>query len=292
MANINLFEVFIAVADKGNITKASQHLFISQPAVTKSIKQLESELGGKLFIRKNKGVELTVEGKYVYNKVKPLIKELENVYQYFSQVKKLEAGVLRVGTATSNVTILLSTSLNEFIVKYPFVEIKIKRAKEATLIGDLVGGELDLIVIDSKLKKPNLEEVKKFSVNYSVVGNKDFYNKYKNSPLSREEFASCPLALISSSNTSRRNIDSYFGAYGITLNAKYEMENYGLVLDLIKRGLAIGVVNLEYFKAELEKGEIYKINTSFEIDKREISVVKYKQGQTNPAKDAFIDMLK
>lgn len=292
MANINLFEVFIAVADKGNITKASQHLFISQPAVTKSIKQLESELGGKLFIRKNKGVELTVEGKYVYNKVKPLIKELENVYQYFSQVKKLEAGVLRVGTATSNVTILLSTSLNEFIVKYPFVEIKIKRAKEATLIGDLVGGELDLIVIDSKLKKPNLEEVKKFSVNYSVVGNKDFYNKYKNSPLSREEFASCQLALISSSNTSRRNIDSYFGAYGITLNAKYEMENYGLVLDLIKRGLAIGVVNLEYFKAELEKGEIYKINTSFEIDKREISVVKYKQGQTNPAKDAFIDMLK
>ena len=181
MANINLFEVFIAVADRGNITKASQHLFISQPAVTKSIKQLESELGGKLFIRKNKGVELTVEGKYVYNKVKPLIKELENVYQYFSQVKKLEAGVLRIGTATSNVTILLSTSLNEFIVKYPFVEIKIKRAKESTLIGDLVGGELDLIVIDSKLKKPNLEEVKKFSVNYSVVGNKDFYNKYKRS---------------------------------------------------------------------------------------------------------------
>ncbi len=292
MANTNLFEIFLVVAEKGNITKASEKLFISQPAVSKSIKALESELGGKLFERKNKGVELTTEGKYIYNKVKPLFDELSSVYNYFSSVKKLETGILRIGTNTSNVTILISGVMNKFIAKYPNVEIKIKRMKDTSLLRDLKNNEFDLIIIDSFLKKPDLEEVKSYSVNYSVVGNKAFYEKYVNKPMSPSDFAKSPLALITLGNTSRKNIDTYFANHDLQLFPKYEMENYGLILDLIKRGVAIGVVNLDYFQTEIEKGEIFKINTDFEIDKRNISVVKFNGKQINPARDIFIEMLK
>lgn len=290
MANTNLFKIFTVVAEKGSITKASEKLFISQPAITKSIKQLEEELGGKLFERKNRGVELTVEGKHIYDKVKPLLAELDGVYDYFSNVNKLKTGVLRIGTTTSNITMLLSRTINKFINKYPNINIKIVRASEESLIGELKNNELDLAVIDSEQVRQGLSVVKEFSVTYSIVGNKKFYNKYVNKPLTRENFSNLPLALIGRGHTSRLNIDSYFAEYDITLSPKYEMENYGLIMDLIKRGLAVGVVNLEYFPNELEKEEIFKLNTNFEIDKRGISVVKFNQTENN-AKDVFVKML-
>lgn len=291
MANTNLFKIFIEVANNGSITKASEKLYISQPAITKSIKQLELELGGNLFERKNRGVELTTEGKYIYDKVLPLINDLDNVYSYFDDVKKLKTGVLRIGTTTSNITLLISNTLNSFILKYPNVEIKITRAKESSIFNQLRNNELDLAFMDSNMIKPDVNEVAKFNVNYSVVGNKDYFNKYNTTPLSIEEFALSPLALISTSNTSRKNIDSFFNNFGLKLNAKYEMENYGLIIDLIKRGVAIGIVNLDYFKQEVKNNEIFCIKTAFQIDKRTISLVKSNKEFDNPAKKIFIEML-
>ena len=254
MANTNLLTIFIEVADRGSITKASERLYISQPAITKSIKQLESELGGKLFERKNRGVELTAEGRHIYEKVKPLLKELDSVYDYFSSVNKLKTGVLRIGTTTSNITILFSGALNKFINKYPGIEIKIVRGRENNLIASLRNNEIDLALIDRENIKPDLKVVKEYFVNYCVVGNKKYFLRFSKKKMTRENFASLPLALIGSAHTSRRNIDLYFANYGLKLAPKYEMENYGLIIDLIKKGVAIGVVNLDYFKTELEKG--------------------------------------
>jgi len=290
MANTNLLKIFIEVAKCGNITKASEILFISQPAITKSIKQLENELGGKLFERKNKGVELTNEGKAIYEKVNPLLSQLDNIYNYFPSVEKLKAGVLRIGTVTSNVTILLRKSLNKFINSYPNIEIKITRAKENALVSMLRNNELDLLLIDSKSVKSDMEEVIKFDVEYSVIGNEYYYYKFKNKPMSKEDFSLSPLALINQGNTSRVNIDSYFNKFGITLNAKYEMENYGLIMDLIKSGVAIGVVNLDYFENEVKEKEIYKINTNFEIDQRNISLVRLSNQLKNPACNQFVKL--
>ncbi len=291
MANLNLFNIFIAVAKHGNITKASESLFISQPAITKSIKMLESELGGKLFIRKNKGVELTYEGKHIYQKVLPLISEMNDLYSYFHNIKKLKDGALRIGTTTSNITILLSNSLNEFTQAHPNVEIKVNRDNENNLITQLKNNELDLIILDSQTLPVDSTVVTSFEVNYSVVGNKKFYNKFIKNPLTKEGFARLPLALIGTDHTSRQNIDSYFNQFGIYLTPKYEMENYGLVIDLIKRGIAVGVVNADYFKKELSNEELFILNTDFIMEKRIISIV-HDKNQTNPAKLKFINLIK
>jgi len=292
MSNLNLLNVFIEVANSGNITKAAERLYISQPAITKSIKQLENEIGGKLFERKNKGVVLTPEGEVIYNKVKPLINGINNVYDYFPNVQKLRSGVLRIGTVTSNITILLSKALNEFIRRYPKIEIKITRGKENSLINMLKNNELDLLILDTKSIKKDLEEIRLYNVKYSIVGNEDYYKKHKSKPMTKEIFASSPLALINSGNTSRKNIDAYFNKFNIELNAKYEMENYGLIIDLIKSGAAIGVVNLDYFSKEVENREIFKIHTDFEIEQRTISVVKSAGNYENPARNVFIEILK
>lgn len=291
MANYNLLKIFVCVAEQGNITKASEKLFISQPAITKSIKQLEDEMQGQLFLRKNKGVALTQEGKYIYNKVVRILAELDNLYMYCPNTKKLESGTLRLGTTTSNITLLISHQLNNFLKKYPKLDISVKRDEEIELTSLILSDEMDLAVMDSEFVRPELEVIKKYSVNYAVVGSKEVMEMYKDKPMTREEFASSNLALITSGKTSRQNIDNYFAAFGIKLEAKYELESYSLIYEIIKQGIAVGVVNPQYFSHEIEKQKIYVINTDFKIDSRTICLVGKKNAKNNRIKDEFINFL-
>ena len=291
MANYNLLKIFVCVAEEGNITKASEKLFISQPAVTKSIKQLEEEMQGELFVRKNKGVVLTNEGKHIYDKVVKILSELENVYMYCPNTKKLESGILRLGTTTSNITLLISKQLNSFLKKYPNLDINVRRGEENELTSLLINDEMDLAVMDSEFVRPELEIIQKYSVNYAVVGSKEIMEKYKDKPMTKQEFAQSNLALISSGKTSRQNIDNYFAAFGIRLDAKYELESYSLIYELIKQGVAVGVVNPQYFRNEIERQKIYVINTDFKIDSRIICLVGHKNAKNNHIKDEFIQFL-
>ena len=79
MVNLELYKIFALVAREKNITKASEILHISQPAVTNHIKNLESDLNIKLFNRTNHGIELTEEGQKIYNEIIKLVSEDENI---------------------------------------------------------------------------------------------------------------------------------------------------------------------------------------------------------------------
>ena len=291
MANYNLLKIFTCVAEEGNITKASEKLFISQPAVTKSIKQLEEEMHGELFIRKNKGVTLTREGKYIYDKVVRIFSELDNLYMYCSNTKKLDSGILRLGTTTSNISLLISKQLNNFLKKYNGIDVNVRHGEENELMSLLYNDDLDLVVIDDEFVTPELDVIKKYDVNYAIVGNKEFMEKYKDVPMTREEFAANNLALITSGKTSRQNIDNYFASYGIKLSAKYELESYSFIYEIIKQGNAIGIVNPEYFRHEIDRQRIYVINTDFKIDSRAICLVGNKNAKSNRIKEEFIRFL-
>ena len=128
MTNLNLYRIFCAVAKHKNITKASEALFVSQPAVSSAIKELESELGGQLFIRQNKGVALTSYGQDIYNKIEPNIAALEEIEHYFDDVKALQNGFLRIGTNTSNTNQIISAYLTKFASIYPNVTLEVVSA--------------------------------------------------------------------------------------------------------------------------------------------------------------------
>lgn len=287
MTNLNLLKYFITVAELKNITKAAEKLYISQPALTKAIKQLEEEMGGKLLDRRNKGVALTTEGKYIFRKVKPLIERIDNLYDYFGSVEKLEKGVLRIATITSNITLILNDYLGKFISMFPNISVNIKRGQENTLSYELRENEVDFVFMDSEFVKADMQVVKKFAVKYAVVGDKSYYDKYVLNPMTISDFTQEPLALISKGKTSRQNIDDFFQNKGYNLSAKYEMENYDLLVEMIKKGVAIGVVNPDYFIDEIQNGKLYILPTDFEINKRIICLAKSKINHNNPAREQF-----
>ena len=137
MTNLNLYRIFCEVAKEGNITKASDNLYISQPAVSSAIKELETSLGGQLFIRRNKGVVLTNYGQEIYLKVLPCIEKLNEMESFFDDIITLKKGILRIGSNTSNTNQIISAHLVKFASIYPEVKIQMIRDTQENLIKKL-----------------------------------------------------------------------------------------------------------------------------------------------------------
>ena len=142
-----LYKIFYQVANSGNITHASQKLNISQPAISKSIKNLETQLGGELFVRTQKGVILTEEGKVLYDHIKNAINNITNAENEFSNLIKLNTGSIRIGVSTTITEKFLLPCLKKFHKLYPNIVIHMYTDTSNELLDKLKNGSIDLAVI-------------------------------------------------------------------------------------------------------------------------------------------------
>lgn len=120
MINFELYRIFVAVADEENITRASEKLNITQPAITKQIKNLENQLSIKLFERKSKGVTLTSEGKKIYEKLKKPIEELNKIDSQIGKDK-----TINIGTHNHMGGLIFGQAINQYTLKYPNINLNL-----------------------------------------------------------------------------------------------------------------------------------------------------------------------
>ena len=151
--DLNLYKVFYTVATVGNITKAAEELYISQPAVTKAIHTLETNLGGVLFIRTKKGVTLTEEGKVLLGYVKNILTEARNAENKFNSLIKLEEGKIRIGASATVSKHFLMPYIAEFHRMYPNIDIEITNELTINLVSDLRNGYVDFLVTNLPTKE-------------------------------------------------------------------------------------------------------------------------------------------
>lgn len=291
MANLNLYKFFCSVAEEKNISKASEKLYVSQPAVSFAIRELEQELGQQLFIRKSKGVELTTFGKILYEQIKSSVVKFEQAEQLAKNFKRLEHGIIRIGASTSNVNQILMDYLSIFAKKFPNIQIKMERDDKDNLIEKLKNNQLDLIFIDKIGKLDDFKTIKQFDVKYQLIGNKDYKQKYADKDIDVANFPIDYLILPSINNTSRLTINNFFQNHSITLCPKYELDSYILLYDFVKNGFGIAFVNIEYYRHEVEKGEVFVLYPTFFMDARQI-VCLTNYEQTNPALNKMIEIIK
>ena len=121
--DLELYRVFYTVAKHKHMTKASEELHISQPAISQSIKKLEEQLGGTLFLRSNKGMELTEEGKMLYEYIKGALELINNAENDFTSFKDLSKGEIKIGCSTTLTKLILMDALKDFHKDYPNISI-------------------------------------------------------------------------------------------------------------------------------------------------------------------------
>ena len=144
--DLELYRIFYVVAKNKHMTRASEELCISQPAISQAIKKLEDQLDGTLFLRSNKGMELTEEGKMFFEYVKGALELINNAEKEFTSFKDLSKGEIKIGCSTTLTKLVLIDVLKEFHIDYPNINIDITNYLTRNLINDLKLGKLYFVI--------------------------------------------------------------------------------------------------------------------------------------------------
>lgn len=294
MENINfeLYKVFYYVAKCKNITKASEILHISQPAITQTIKKLESELCVTLFYRTSRGMELTSVGEELFQNIKNSIACLNNCKRLLEKWDAKESKTIRIGGGT---TLLKHNALEGFKFfkeKYPNVKIEIVRGITSVLLNKLHDNLLDLVLfnmptqMDEKLDYKVIETVQDV-----FVANPIFYNSLKEKKMNMAELTNLPFVLQSDVSSSRKFLNSICKKNKIVLNNSYELESYDLVLAFVKAGLGIGFVNKNHILKEIERKELFELNLDYQIPTRQIGIAFHKKDSNSKYIIEFVNAI-
>ena len=244
--DLELYRIFYVVAKNKHMTRASEELFISQPAISQAIKKLESQLGGTLFLRSNKGMELTEEGKMLYSYIKDAIELINNAEADFTSFKDLDKGEIKIGISTTLTKLVLMDTIKNFHKDYPNIDIKITNELTSNLIEDLKRGKLDFVIY-------NEGDINETGVDTKIISKLKegfIYNPtyYKDEISSFKDLNKYSLILQKSESNSRRKLDSYLLDNKIILKPKMEVVSQDLVLEFTNAGLGIGYTLIDLAK--------------------------------------------
>ena len=154
ISNLNNYVIFYTVAKAGNISKAANQLYISQPAISKSISKLEAELGTALFARSSKGVTLTEEGQVLYEYVERAFDSLNMGEENLKNYKELGIGHIRIGVSTSLCKHILLDYLKDFIKENPNIKLSIDCHSTLNTIKLLRNEDIDIgLICNTELPK-------------------------------------------------------------------------------------------------------------------------------------------
>ena len=244
--DLELYRIFYVVAKNNHMTRASEELFISQPAISQAIKKLESQLGGTLFLRSNKGMELTEEGKMLYSYIKDAIELINNAEADFTSFKDLDKGEIKIGISTTLTKLVLMDTIKNFHKDYPNIDIKIINELTSNLIEDLKRGKLDFVIYnEGDINETGVDTKIISKLKEGFVYNPTYYN---DEIISFKDLNKYPLILQKSESNSRRKLDSYLLDNKIILKPKMDVVSQDLVLEFTNAGLGIGYTLIDLAK--------------------------------------------
>ena len=288
-----LYRIFYVVANNGNITKASEELLISQPAISKAIKNLEDQLGGQLFTRTKRGVILTNEGRQFYNYIKQAIEYINNAENKFTDLINLETGCIRIGISATLTKEFLLPYLKVFHEKYPKIDIQIITDLTTEMIPKLRNGLIDIIFFNNNGTSfgDDIEIEKCQKIQDCFVVNKNYIDLV-NKELSLKDLNNYPLILQPKGSNARAFIDNVARNNNVVLKPNMELASFTLVVEFTKIGLGIGYVTKEYIGNALKDKELYELKIKEKIPSRNVGFMLSKNHIPNFSTKKLIEIIK
>ena len=287
---LELYRVFKEVAETGNISVAAKNLYISQSAVSQSVKQLETALQARLFARSPRGVSLTSEGQMLYQYVRSALGLLATGEDKLSQAQQLLLGTLVIGASDTVTSQFLVPYLDDFHRLHPGIRLKIVSGRSAKVLSMLKSGAVDIAFASSPADSA-VESWPCFATRSAFVAGSgydcDFDHVY-----TRREIADFPLILLERKASSRVFLEQEFLKHGVTLSPEIELSSRSLLVSLAHIGLGVAGVTLEFVQKALESGDIRALKTDFTIPARSVDMCTLRDVTPTAAAAAFMEMVR
>lgn len=276
MNNLEYYKVFYYVAKTGSLTLAAEELMVSQPAVSQSIRQLETALGTKLFVRASRGIRLTGEGELLYSYAAKGCEQIELGEQRLKQMLNLELGEIHIGASDMTLQFYLLPYLEIFHERYPAIKVNVSNAPTPETLANLKENKIDLGVVSTPFdKKEYLCADKVREIEDVFVAGRKFI-QYKNHMLDLQELEHMPIIYLDGATSTRTYMDSFLLQNGVHIQPEFQLATSDMIVQFALRNLGVGCVMRDFAKAYLEDGRLFELRFNRIIPKRHFCVV------TNP----------
>lgn len=288
--NLSSYWIFYTVANAGNISKAAKELYISQPAISKSIQKLEESLNCKLFSRSSRGVVLTTEGNLLYGHVKEAFETLCAGEDKLKRSIELGVGHLHIGVSSTLCKYMLMPYLKEFIKRNPHISISISCQSTNETLRLLDDNKIDIGLIG---KPGNLKNIKFYyldNIEDVFVANKEYIRNLSARGIKKNEILeNSTLMLLDKNNMTRQYIDDYLQENQIEVANAIDISNMDLLIDFAKIGVGVACVIKRFVAKELAEGSLVEIPLGFPIHKREVGFAYKESVKPSNSLLEFID---
>jgi LysR family transcriptional regulator, cyn operon transcriptional activator len=288
--HMDWYRVFYHTAKAGSLSKAAEELYITQPAVTHTIKQLEAKLGGQLFFRTPRGVRLTAEGEVLLTYIEQAYHLIANGERKLAELHQLTSGEITIGAGDTLCRHVLLPHLERFHDLYPDVKIRVTNRTSLETVELLKQGRIDLGIVNLPLHDKGIKLRECGTVqDCFVVGDK--YRHLADSPWSWESFLSCPLILLEEGSSSRAYIDRYLQAQGVYVKPELELGSIELLMEYARAGFGAACVVKDFIRQELTDGSLVELPLEPPIPPRSIGIATLSDVPLSAAAKKFIEMI-
>lgn len=292
MVNLELYRVFYAVAKCGSLTKAAEELYISQPAVSQAIKQLESQLGGTLFNRTHKGVELSENGgKQIFPIVERALNLFDEAEAKYAELKDTATGVVRICASDTVSTHFLIPYIKAYHEKYPDVNLTLINGTSIETIETLKNKKGDLGFVNLPIDDGDVNLINTVMQLHDTFVASDKFLELFGQSVDLKRLQDYPLLMLEPSSSTRQALAAFATGQGVRLHPEIELASLELMVEFAKNGLGIACIPREFVKKELADGTLKEIKTDPALPSRAIGLALPKNESMTFAVREFIGLI-
>ena len=282
MVDLDLYRVFYTVAKVGSLTKAAEELYISQPAVSQAIKQLETQLGGKLFNRVSRGMELTDSGgKQIFEIVEKAVKMLDGAEDKFKELKNIATGSLTISAASTTVTHFLMPYIKKYHELYPNVNITFKDGTTKETLDAVKAGKSEVGFVNLPIYDKDVILTGQTGMMEDIFVASDRYKNLFDKVLDLRDIPNYPILMLENATNTTKEIINFLDSMNVKIVPEFEIGSVELLVEMAKNGMGIACIPRRYILDPLEKHELFEIKVTPSLPLRAIGVIVNKDSSSH-----------
>ncbi len=248
----------MAIAESGTFTAGALRVHVTQAAISMQIRQLENELGARVFVRAPRHVILTEAGEHLLQRARQILREHDAAVDEIAALAGAERGRLRIGSASAMIlTEPLPKILKELRRQHPAAEVAVISGTSGALVDQILAGELDIAFVSLPVDVRGIQ-TERLSEDQLVVIASPRHKLAKQRTISAYTLAGEKLILGERGGNTRRLIDQFFAQAGVSLHVAMELSRQAAIRRMVEEDMGVGIVPLQSVKEEVEKGKLVR----------------------------------
>ncbi|HEV7395710.1 MAG TPA: LysR family transcriptional regulator [Pyrinomonadaceae bacterium] len=287
---IRQLRAFIAIAESGTFTAGAVRVNVTQAAVSMQIRQLEGEVGAKLFIRAPRNVILTEAGEKLLERARHILRDHDAALEEIAELAGAKRGRLRIGSASAGVTAeILPRLLKEVRKRYPNADISVTSGTSESLVQQILAAEVDIAFVSLPVEARGIH-TEQLNEDQLVAIASPRHPQAKQRTVSPYALAGESLILGERGGNTRRLLDEFFAQAGVKPNVAMELSRQAAIKRMVEEDMGVGVVPLQSVRDDVEKGRLVRWWIEGAQINWQLGLARLAGGYESPMLEGFISL--